>query len=173
MNKNFRLVCISLFVAQSLALYLLEGLIPVPYLAPGAKLGIANTVTLVTLYLLPDKKDTLLILLLRILLSSLFGGGPSAFLYSISGALCAFLAMLLLKEYGKNYFSLPGISAAGAVFHHIGQLFTAMLLLHTAALLYYLPILTGIGIFTGLLTGFVARWLLEHLQKLPLISRFL
>ena len=56
MNNTFRLVLIGIFVAQSLVLYIIEGLLPVPFIAPGAKLGLANLITVIALYTLPKKK---------------------------------------------------------------------------------------------------------------------
>ena len=47
MNNTFRLVLIGIFVAQSLVLYIIEGLLPVPFIAPGAKLGLANLITVI------------------------------------------------------------------------------------------------------------------------------
>ncbi len=81
MTRAFRTAYLSLLIAQSLALFLLEGLLPVPFLAPGAKLGLANIVTLIALYTLPRWQDVLLLLLVRTALASLFGGGPTVFLY--------------------------------------------------------------------------------------------
>lgn len=92
MNKTFHLIILSLFVAQSLVLYIVEGMLPVPFIAPGAKLGLANLITVIALYALPRKRDVALILLLRIILSTAFGGGINAFstvypgLPSVSGA---------------------------------------------------------------------------------------
>ena len=59
MTKTFKTVYLALLVAQSLALFLFEGLIPLPFLAPGAKLGLANLITLIALYTLPRWQDTL------------------------------------------------------------------------------------------------------------------
>ena len=42
MNKTFRIVFIGLLVSQALGLYAVESMIPVPFIAPGAKLGLAN-----------------------------------------------------------------------------------------------------------------------------------
>ena len=50
MNKTLRLIVLGLFVAQSLVLYIIEGMLPVPFIAPGAKLGLANLITVIALY---------------------------------------------------------------------------------------------------------------------------
>ncbi len=169
MNKTFRIVILSLFIAQSLVLYVVEGMLPVPFIAPGAKLGLANLITVIALYALPHKKDVCLILLLRIVLATAFGGGVNAFLYSVAGAVLSLGAMMLLKQTGK--FSLLGVSAAGGVFHNLGQVVVASAVVENIKIMLYLPVLTVAGMGTGILIGVTAWMTLRHLQKLPVYKR--
>ncbi len=169
MNKTFRIVIISLFVAQSLVLYVIEGMLPVPFIAPGAKLGLANLITVIALYALPRRKDVCLILLLRIILATAFGGGINAFLYSVAGAVLSLGSMMMLKKTGK--FSLLGVSAAGGIFHNLGQVLVAAAVVENIKILLYLPILAVAGTGTGILIGVTAWITLRHLQKLPVYKR--
>ena len=169
MNKTNKLVYLGLLTAQSLALFVFEGLIPMPFLAPGAKLGLANLITVIALYTLPRARDVLIVLIVRVLLATMFGGGPTIFLYSMSGALISFAAMCLLKETG--WFSLLGVSAAGGFFHNLGQLLTAVLVLQTPGLWLYLPVLAAVGIATGLLIGLAAHLTVRRLQRLPVFQQ--
>ena len=169
MNRTFRIIILSLFVAQSLALYVVEGMIPVPFIAPGAKLGLANLITVIALYALPRKKDVCLILLLRIILSTAFGGGVNAFLYSAAGAVCSLASMMILKRAGM--FSIIGVSAAGGVFHNLGQVVVASIVVENIKLMLYLPVLAVAGTGTGILIGVTAGFTLRHLQKLPVYKR--
>ena len=153
MNNTHRLTYLSLLTAISLSLFVLEGLLPVPFLAPGAKLGLANIVTVFALYTL-RARDVLAVILVRIALASLFGGGPTVFFYSIAGGLLSFAAMYALKKTGR--FSLPAVSAAGGFFHHVGQLAAAIAMTGTMSLLTYLAILGPVGLATGLATGWTA-----------------
>ncbi|MBP8598853.1 MAG: Gx transporter family protein [Selenomonas sp.] len=162
MTKTFKTVYLSLLVAQSLALFLFEGLIPLPFLAPGAKLGLANLITLIALYTLPRWQDTLLVILVRIILATMFGGGPTILLYSLSGGLLSFVVMLLLRRY--RCFSLLGISAAGGFAHNLGQLLVASLVIGNPGLLLYLPILGPCGLLTGLLLGSCSQLMLKKLS---------
>ncbi len=162
MNPTKKLVYLALLTGQSLALFLLEGLIPLPFLAPGAKLGLANLITLIALCTLPRWQDAAIMLTLRIALSSLLGGGPTIFLYSLSGGLMSFAAMLLLQKSGR--FSLIGISCAGGFCHHIGQLITASLIIGSPHLFLYLPILGPCGLVTGFLLGWTAAKLLVYIK---------
>ncbi len=162
MSNTNRMLKISLLTALSLSLFLLETLIPLPFLPPGAKLGFANLITVTALYLMPSAKDVFLILILRILLSSLFYGGPLILAYSLAGGLLSLIGMILLKKHST--FSILSVSAAGGFLHNLGQLTTAALLMESPLLRNYLPILGPCGILTGLLIGMVSTLTLKRLH---------
>lgn len=166
MSKNFRLVFMGLLTAQALVLYVIEAMIPVPFIAPGAKLGLTNLVTVIALYMFPRKRDVFLIIFMRLLLSSLFNGSLSTFLFSVAGATLSFLVMVLVKEFGKDAVSIVGVSASGAVFHNVGQLAVASFVLSTPSLFLYLPILTLTGIGTGIFIGIAANYIVSHISKI-------
>ena len=169
MNKTFRIIILGLFIAQSLVLYIVEGMLPVPFIAPGAKLGLANLITVIALYALPKKKDVCLILLIRIILSTAFAGGINAFLYSAAGAAFSLGCMMFPKDTGK--FSLIGVSAAGGIFHNLGQVVVASFVVENIKIMLYLPILAVAGTGTGILIGITSIFTLRHLRKLPIYNR--
>ena len=157
-----RVVFLALLVAMGTALHVVEGMLSIPMPIPGVKLGLANIVTLLAIYLY-GFRDGLTVALLRVLLGSLIGGMflSPGFLLGLTGAVSSTLVMaFLLKR--TNCFSMIGISMAGAVAHNIGQLLAASLLLQSSAVIYYLPVLLLTGIPTGILTGFLLNSLLEH-----------
>ena len=162
MTRTFKTVYLALLIAQSLALFLFEGMIPLPFLAPGAKLGLANLITLIALYTLPRWQDALLVVLIRILLATMFGGGPTILMYSLAGGLLSFAVMMLLRH--TRRFSILGVSAAGGFAHNLGQLLIASLVIGNSDLLLYLPILGPCGLATGLLLGACAS---ATIKKLP------
>ena len=84
-------------------------------------------------------------------------------LYSLSGAVVSFLAMLLAKKSGA--FSIYGVSMIGGVMHNVGQLFMAMLVLESVNLIYYGPVLLAAGVITGLLIGVVSA---EVKKRVPI-----
>ena len=59
---------------------------------------------------------------------------------------------------GKN---IQITGAFGGLFHNIAQLFTAMLIMQSAAVLSYAPYLFIAGIITGLFTGYAAHFMLK------------
>lgn len=152
---------LALLTALSFSLFLLEGLIPVPLPVPGAKLGIANLVTVIALYTLPRWQMALTVLLLRILLASLWGGGPGVLLYSLAGGTLSFAVMTGLRQTGS--FSLIGISCAGGFAHNAGQLLVAAVALDSPALLFYLPVLGSCGLLTGGVIGYLAGQILRKI----------
>lgn len=157
-----RLTGLALLTAQSLALFVLESLLPLPVPVPGAKLGLANIITLVALYILPRPRDALLILLLRTLLAAVFFGGPSMYIYSAGGALVSFAVMAALKKSGV--FSVVGVSAAGGFCHNLAQLFLAVCVAGSSALWHYLPVLGSVGVLSGALLGVAASRIIKRLS---------
>lgn len=68
--------------------------------------------------------------------------------------------MVLLRRTGG--FSIQGVSIAGGVFHNIGQLLLAMMIVETYQVWYYFPVLLVSGLVTGLLIGIVSSEVLKR-----------
>ena len=97
----------------------------------------------------------------------MFGGNLSSFMYSAAGGILSFLAMVLVKESFKDKVSIVGVSATGAIFHNVGQLLIASSIVHNISVMLYLPVLSIIGIGTGIFIGVTANYLVRHLSRLP------
>ena len=166
MNKNKRLIYISLLAAQGVVITMLERAIPFPFaFAPGAKLGLANIITLLAIFTLPYK-DSFKVVWMRLLISTLLGGTLSTFLYSFAGAFLSYGVMLLVRLLGPKRVSMIGISAAGGILHNVGQLAMASLIAQSFSVMLYLPILSITGIFSGIAVGVAANYLLEHVSTI-------
>ena len=166
MTKNQRLVYIALLAAQAVIISLIERAIPFPFaFAPGAKLGLANIITCMALYTL-SVRDTTKVVAIRLTLAALLGGNLSSFMYSASGGILSLLGMLVVKQLGPNRISLIGVSVAGAIMHNVGQLLIASWIAQTWTVLLYLPVLSFIGILSGIAIGITANYLLTHVEKL-------
>ena len=164
MSKNRKMVFISLLVAQALVLHIFERMIPVPFITPGAKLGLANIITVVAIYLLTFK-DAFAIVVLRVIMATLLGGNLSGFFYSISGGLLSLVAMYIVYKIGKDHVSIIGISIIGSVFHNIGQILIAVIVVQNIKIVAYLPILLIAGIGTGIFVGVTAKQLIVYLKR--------
>ena len=162
-TKNLALCAV--LTALALGLSTLENLFPVSLLVPlpGVKLGLANIVTVFALYQL-GAVPALVILVARCLLGSLFAGNASALLFSLMGGIGAMLVMIALRR--VRGLSVYGVSIAGAAAHNIGQIGEAMIVLGGTAVLGYLPVLLGVSLLTGTLTGFVASLLFRAMKNI-------
>lgn len=165
MSKTQKLIILSLLISQALALHVIERAIPVPMAVPGIKLGLANIITLFTLIIF-GFKEAIIVVVLRTFLGSLFGGGISSFLFSVVGGLMSTAIMAILYRYFINIFSISTISVVGAVFHNLGQIAVASLLVANANLFYYLPVLLISGIITGLFIGFTVQFAKDPLMRI-------
>lgn len=171
MKKTSKIVYIGLLVSQALVLHIIERSIPVPFITPGAKLGLANLITVIALYTLDNKKDAFLVLFLRLILSTIFGGNLSSFMYSVSGGILSFISMIIVKEVFKEKVSIIGVSSTGAIFHNVGQLIIASLIVKNIGVMLYLPVLSIMGIGTGIFVGVTANYAVNHLKKIPMFRK--
>ena len=172
MNKTQRLVRAALLTALALGLSWMERFIPLQLLVPlpGIKLGLANLVTLFALYFLGGRM-ALAILCVRCLLGSLFGGGVTAFCFSITGGLLALAVMALARR--LPVLSVYGVSILGAAAHHVGQILVAVALLRSGYVVAYLPFLLLVAIATGFLTGAISSALFRAMlaADLPFLKQ--
>ena len=161
--KTNRLTRLALLTTIALIIFTVEAQIPVPVPFPGVKLGLANVVTVYAAFtMLPG--ETLMILLARIILGSLFTGNMLAMLYSLGGgALCILVTLPLARLLARDQMWIASI--AGAVFHNLGQIIVAALVMKTAAVFVYLPPLFISGVITGTFTGLAAQALTNRLSK--------
>ena len=182
----------AMLTAAALVVFIIEAQIPLPVPIPGAKLGLANAVTLFALFFgKPRKKregrpgqkptaetrgspprlavpltpfDAFMILLCRIILGAVFTGRVVAFIYSVTGGMLGFAGQLAMKRFATNK-QIWVVGAVGAVFHNIGQIAAAMVITGTPSIAAYLPLLIIAGVATGIITGLAAQF---TLQRLPM-----
>jgi heptaprenyl diphosphate synthase len=165
MKSTRKMVILSLLVSQALVLHVIERMIPVPIPVPGVKLGLANVISLFTIIIFGWKEATLVVFL-RTILGSFFGGGISSFLYSFTGGIFSTIIMALLYKYCKNIFSIIAISVVGAVFHNIGQILIASMVVSNARLFIYLPVLLVSSVITGIFIGLTVQYTMKPLQTI-------
>uniref|UniRef100_UPI004057201B Gx transporter family protein n=1 Tax=Acetatifactor sp. TaxID=1872090 RepID=UPI004057201B len=163
-----KLTTLALLTTFAMIIFTIESAIPSLVPIPGIKLGLANIITLVTLQLY-FPKETFLVMLARILLSTLLFGQAMSLLYSLVGGLSCFAAMILIHRLLQKQF-LYLTSIVGAIFHNLGQLLVAYLLTEVPGVLAYLPFLLLSGIVTGLFTGLCAHFTLKYLKTAHLPS---
>jgi len=152
MKKTKRMTLCAMLLSLALTLSYMERFFPLQLIVPlpGVKLGLANIVSLVALYLL-NGKYAYLLLILRCILASAFGGGITSLIFSITGGTLSMLAMISGRR--MPFLSIYGVSILGAAAHNIGQICAAMLMMHSVYIGAYLPYLLIVALFTGFATG--------------------
>ena len=131
---------VAILTALALILSYVEAMIPLNFGIPGIKLGLANLVVLIGLFLLRPG-EVLAISVARILLAGFLFGNAASIIYSLAGGLLSFAVMLGLSKCSR--FSIMGISIAGGVSHNIGQIIVASIAVENIKLMYYLPARTA------------------------------
>lgn len=149
-QKTGRTALCGMLIALAFLFSYVETLIPISLGIPGVKLGLANLVTIVGLYLV-SLPQLILISLVRIVLAGLTFGNGFSMIYSLAGGALSLLFMLLARKTG--WFSQAGVSVAGGVGHNVGQLVIAAFVVENRAVFYYLPFLLAAGSAAGAVIG--------------------
>jgi heptaprenyl diphosphate synthase len=170
MTRTKKLVFIALLVAQALVLHVIEGMLPINFGIPGAKLGLANIITLTALYFF-SFKEVLSIVVLKTIMTMLVGGSVSGFLYSLSGGLLSLVAMYIMYRFGRPRVSIIGISVMGAVFHNLGQLLMAAFIIQNIKIVFYLPLLIVSAVGTGIFVGLASKYMIVGMEKTGIPKR--
>jgi heptaprenyl diphosphate synthase len=94
MSPTKRIVYFGILTSLGLALHIIEGFIPNPFvgMVPGAKIGLANIIGLITLVLF-GFKFALSVNLLRVLMAGMLTGAVTSMMYGLAGA---FLSTFLM-----------------------------------------------------------------------------
>jgi len=147
-----KLAGLSLLLAAALILAYLETvfphLLPVPWLKP----GLPNMAVLLTI-LLAGSREALMITVLQVFSISLLFGSllTPGFLIALTGAAVSWLAMASVHR--TTGAGTVVLSVLGAVFHSLGQVLCAWLLVETTGIFWILWWLLPLSIPVGILTG--------------------
>jgi heptaprenyl diphosphate synthase len=81
--------------------------------------------------------------------------------FSFSAALSSSTAMGVLYRISREKLSIVGLSVVGAIVHNITQLFVAFILLRLShsSLLALTPFMVLFAVGSGIITGFIARYI--------------
>lgn len=140
----------------------LETLLPLSFIAPGIKIGLANGIALL-LILKKDIKGAFLVNIIRIILLNLLFVSPFALIFSLSAGVLSTLVMCAFSK--TKIFSVIGFSIIGALTHNLVQTIVALIFFGTGVL-YYLPILIFSSIISGGLIGYLAKILDKKIKLL-------
>ena len=153
--RNRKIALSAVFAVIAAICGILEGMLSLSFIIPlpGVRLGIVNIFIMFSAVIL-GVKYAFLTSFARMLLVFAFTGNVFSLAMSFFGGILSLSVIcFMLKTYDK-IFSFIGISAVSALFHGIGQMLCAFILIGDAVI-YYMPIMliccTATGIFTGTL----------------------
>ncbi len=158
-----RITIDALLTAIALTIFVIELQIPNFIPIPGIKLGLANIITVITIFIF-GPVDAAFVLISRILLGGIFSGKIVSLMYSIAGGFLCYISMAILKKFVSEQ-QIWVCSIIGAVAHNIGQISIAIFLTSTKELIVYLPVLMISGIAAGTFTGLCAQFTIRHLRR--------
>ena len=158
--KTRKLTTLALLCASALTIFMVEAQSPPLVPMPGIKLGLANIVTVFTVFAI-GSREAAAVLFVRIFLGAVFAGNFSTIFYSAAGGALAILVTIGLKfVLTSKQLWIAGI--LGAIAHSIGQMLMAVAITATPSLLVYLPVMIAVSILTGAFTGRCAQFLVNR-----------
>lgn len=152
-----RIATLAVLTAMGLIMFMVESLFP-PLILPGAKMGLSNIFSLLTLFLL-GPVDAFVLVLIRTTLGSVFTGNMSTLMYSMSAGIVSVIVSALLVEFAYPKVSIIAVSVVAAVMHNITQNVVFCLISNTPEMFGYMPWLALLGVLAGVIVGF-AVWLI-------------
>lgn len=165
-SDSKKITVLALFTTLAMILSYIESLIPPVFAAtPGIKIGLPNIIIIFILYKFSFIYAAT-VSFLRVFLVAILFGNTVTLLYSIAGAVLSLGIMVILKKI--NTFSIMGVSIAGAIFHNLGQIIVAIILLKTKEIAFYMIPLVISGVVAGILVGIVGAILLKRFEKTKL-----
>lgn len=161
MEKNLRITKIALFIAMAVALHWTESFIPRP--APFLRFGLANIITICTLYTFGGPW-ALFVVISRVVIASALTGSifTPTFFFSLGGGITAGLIMWWMP---KGMFSILGVSVGGAIGHMTAQIVLASLIIKHLSLIHILPLFLLVSLVTGMINGYCAQLILNVMQR--------
>lgn len=164
-----KMTVMALLTAIALTIFMVEAQLPALSPVPGIKLGLANIVTVFTVFTL-GAWEGVMVLGMRIFLGAIFAGNFSTILYSGAGGLCAVAMTILMKKIlTKKQLWVAGV--LGAIAHSLGQMGAAIFITGTPGLALYLPVMIVVSILTGSFTGLCAQFLVNRGNLWTIISK--
>jgi heptaprenyl diphosphate synthase len=157
---------IALLSAYAVGLHSIEALIPTPI--PWLRLGLANIITLTTLYLY-GLRAGMTVTLVRVFIRSLLAGtflGP-AFIMSLGGGITSTLVMWTVIVVSRRILGPVGVSITGALTHNVTQLVLAYALFvrQLKAIVLISPFILAAGIITGAFNGIVTNLIIKKIEE--------
>ncbi len=158
-----KITALSLLVAAGILMQIVESFFPIVMVIPGYKIGLANIAGLYALYAWGPKEMTV-VTGLRVFIAALATGTlfSVSFILSLTGCTLSIITMTLAKRCG--WFSIYGVSTAGAASHTLGQIIAICFIYQQFFMGLFLPALTALSVVSGLCIAWLTAKLLRRLS---------
>ncbi len=154
----------TLFVSLAITLSIFDSIIPINFLIPGIKLGIANIIVVILLDYY-SYKQLLALQVIRVTITAFVLGLFSVYFFSLFGAFFSLTLMFGARKIFKEKITIYTLSMLGAIAHNLGQIIFAIWYLKTPELIYYIPFLVAFGSITGFLMGMVVDYVKPYVER--------
>ena len=163
-----RIATLSVLTAMGLITFMIESLFP-PLFLPGAKMGISNVFSLLTLIVM-GPTEAFILVLVRTTLGSMFTGNMSTLLYSMTAGVVSVAVSSVLVEFVYPRVSIVAISVVAAVLHNLTQNLVFCLISNTPEMFAYMPWLALLGVVAGIIVGFAVWFILRTVPTKMFLS---
>ena len=153
-----RVAMLSVLCAMGLITFMIESLFP-PLFLPGAKMGLSNIFSMLTVFLL-GVPDAIVLVVVRTVLGSMYSN-MSALIYSLTAGLVSVLATSAMVEFLYPKISVIAVSVVAAVLHNLTQNVVFCLVSNTPEMFAYMPWLALLGVVAGIIVGFAVWFILR------------
>ena len=154
-----RVATLAVLTAMGLIMFMVESLFP-PLILPGAKMGLSNIFSLLTVIVL-GPVEAIVLVVIRTTLGSIFTGNVSTLMYSLTAGLVSVVVSVILVEFIYPKVSIVAISVVAAVMHNLTQNVVFCLVSNTPEMFSYMPWLALLGVVAGIIVGFAVWFILR------------
>lgn len=161
--KTKKITLLAIMLSIGIVVQIFENTLPIISGIPGGKIGFVNIVTILCINLF-DVKTSLILCIIRPVMSSLLYGGVTQLIYSLSGSLLSFAVMAVIAK-KSNKFSYIGVGISGAMAHNIAQTTVAVFMYSNVYIYTYLPPLLILSVISGYFTGFCSTIIIQKYKK--------
>ena len=154
-----RIATLAVLCAMGLIMFMVESLFP-PLILPGAKMGLSNIFSMLTLFLL-GPTEAFVLVVIRTVLGSMFTGNMSTLMYSLTAGVVSVVVSSALVQLAYPRVSIVAISVVSAIMHNVTQNVVFCLVSNTPEMFSYMPWLALLGILAGVIVGFAVWFILK------------
>ena len=154
-----RVATLAVLTAMGLIMFMVESLFP-PLFLPGAKMGLSNIFSMLTLFLL-GPTEAFVLVIIRTVVGSMFTGNMSTLMYSLTAGIVSVAVSSVLVQFAYPRVSIVAISVVSAIMHNVTQNVVFCLVSNTPEMFSYMPWLALLGILAGVIVGFAVWFILR------------